>query len=142
MFNRIVSWPRLIGAVIGGIGLSGLLGFAPFVAPPSFERLQLGYLFVFISFLILSYPLARGRNWARSVLVAGVILIGLYFFLRPVSRLVSSHEFSGPDSALTKWLPLESVLADVGDSLLMLTLPLFVVGVLCHPDVVSTFRRR
>ncbi len=66
MFARLLSWPKLIGAVVG---VSGVLGMAPLVAMYDrrfFNPWDLPYLLVFLSFVILSYPLARGHDWGTA----------------------------------------------------------------------------
>ena len=143
MRDYITSWPKLIGGAVAGLGLFALLGFAPVVHIyfHALDPSDFAYPSVGVLFLILSYPLARGHEWARRVLLVTTILIGTYCFLRGSSSLVRPHNFSGGGDFSAPWPAVENFIVELGRSLLLLTLALFAVGVLCQRDVVSAFRK-
>lgn len=64
MFDRLLFWPRIIGVLVGGIGLIGLVGMAPAldIYMHSIDRRDLVSLSCFAVFVVLSCPLFRGRD--------------------------------------------------------------------------------
>jgi glucose uptake protein GlcU len=96
------------------------------------------------SLLVLSYALYHGRDWARrAVVVVGVclsILAIIGFAMRAVaeSRIYDAHVITG-EMRVQQAL---GALGQVGLALCVVAPQLFVICVLCHRDIVATFRQR
>jgi hypothetical protein len=144
MFDRFKSWPRIIAALVGGIGLSGV-----FVAwglewnsPLPSISFDWQTMIASATLLVMSYFLATGREWARRVLLWVVSLIGgIYALWRGVQAFPKSS-FTDLSPEQIKVVGLWTFLRDLSWFFFILTLLIFIVLILSHPDVVASFRRR
>ena len=143
MFDCFKSWPRIIAALVGGVGLSGVFSAWSLVfdSPcPSilFDRPKMIGSAVL---LVMSYPLATGREWARRVLLWTVSLIGgSYALWRGVNVFPKSFTDLSPEQI--KVIRIWTSLGDLSWFVLVLTLLIFVILLLSHPDVVASFQKR
>jgi|GEM_PF-5216827 len=143
MFDRIASWPRIIAALVGGIGLSGVFAAWPLDSEwPHFSILfDWQAMMASATLLVLSYLLATGREWARRVLLWTVSLIGGSIVLwRGVQLFPKSYTDLSPEQI--RVMRISSFLRDLSWFFFVLTLLIFIVLILSHPDIVASFRRR
>ncbi len=91
--------------------------------------------------LVLSYLLATGREWAGRVLLWTLSLIGGSIVLwRGVQLFPISYTDLSPEQI--RVMRISSFLRDLSWFFFILTLLIFIVPLLSHPDVVASFRRR
>src|SRR4051812_20969545 len=91
--------------------------------------------------LLLSYPLATGRNWARRALVAALVFIGLFSaFWHGVRLFEFPKSFSHSSAEQSRLVSICILLGDLSSLVGVLTVILFGVVFLSHPDVIGTFR--
>lgn len=143
MFDRIASWPRIIAALVGGIGLSGVCGAwsLEYNSPVYSIGFDWHVMVASAAILVMSYLLATGREWARRMLLWAVSLIGGSIVLwRGVQLFPKSYTDLSPEEI--KVVRLGDFLFDLSLFFLILTLLIFFVLLLSHPDVVASFRRR
>ena len=91
--------------------------------------------------LIMSFLLATGREWARRSLLVVVIFVGAYFLLLYGTHAVGPISFG---HVRAEDLPTERLshhLEGFSSFFLALGVVAFAVLFLCHPDIVSSFRR-
>ena len=141
MFDRVTSWPKIIAALVGGVGVSGVfsawsLGFD---SPVSSIACDWRVVIASAALLVMSYPLATGREWARRMLLWAVSVIGISAVLwRGILLFPKSYTDLSPEQI--KVIRLGAFLGDLSWFFLILTLLIFFVLLLSHPDVVASFR--
>jgi hypothetical protein len=143
MFDRFTSWPRIIAALVGGVGISGVFSAwsLAFDSPLPSILFDWHVMIASATLLVMSYLLATGREWARRVLLWAVSLIGgSYALWRGVQLFPKSFTDLSPEQI--KVVRLWTFLGDLSWFFLILTLLIFVVLLLSHPDVVAMFRSR
>jgi hypothetical protein len=90
----------------------------------------------------MSFPLAAGREWARRVLLVGVVITGAGLVLLDAAKVFSPMSFSdlSPEqiSVVRQWHRLD----DLSSFFLDLAIVVFAVLFLSHRDVITSFRRR
>jgi hypothetical protein len=138
------SWPKLIAALVAAIGVSGILTGWTFSFGPSGN--SIGWFWpqmaVSVSLVILSYPLATGRDWARRVLMVAVVFIGVVFAFWHAVRLFDfPKSFSHSSEEQSRLIGLCLLLEDISALLVVLTVVVFGMLFLSHPDIIATFRR-
>lgn len=156
MLREVFSWPKLIGLTIGLLGLGSFMSnfgeclrLGLFTHPPvSFIRPATWFNVVTsIGMLGLSYPLWRGFNWARIALLVLYIVIGLAATASS-ALIVYSHldlvkGIMGPVTpeqlANVRWGGQLYALIDGGDYLVILSRVLFMICLLCFPEVTKSF---
>jgi hypothetical protein len=141
MFDRFTSWPRIIATLVGGLGVSGVFSSwsLPFdhLPNPSIEC-DWHVLIGSAALLVMSYPLATGRQWARRALLGAVSLIGVSIVLwRGVLLFPKSYTDLSPEQI--KVIRLASFLSDLSWFFFILTLVIFFILLLSHPSVVASF---
>ena len=91
--------------------------------------------------LILSFFLATGREWARRTLLVVVVLVGAYFLLLYGTHAVVPISFGHVGAEDLPTARLSHHLEGFSSFFLALGVVAFAVLFLCHPDIVSSFRR-
>jgi hypothetical protein len=143
MFHRFTSWPKLIAAIVGGVGVSGVFSAwsLRFESPMPSITWDWRPMIASVALLVLSYLLATGREWARRTLVWTVSLIGMSIVLwRGILLFPKSYTDLSPEQIGV--IRLGTFLGDLSWFFLILTLLIFFVLLLCHADVVASFRDR
>ena len=155
MRAAVSSWPRLIGVACGLFGAAATAGFAAgsalgssVLGPPTVHNLaQLIASVCALLFLLLSYPLYTGRDWARRALLVITIsiTIALTVFVSVKAAEASRVAADGVASAeMARKLLLEMLMRRVVEgsaALCILTPPLFLIFVLLQQDVRRSFQR-
>jgi hypothetical protein len=138
------SWPKIIALVVGGIGVSGVFSAWPvtFSAERTWIACDWRVMAVSAVLLIMSYPLATGREWARRILLVAIILIGVSLVLWGGFKVVAGASFTDLSPEQITVVRLSMRIADFSSFFFVFTLLVFGVLFLCHPDVVATFQRR
>lgn len=142
MFDRVTSWPRIIAALVGGVGVSGVFSSWSLVVDLPVPPILFDWRVMLASatLLVMSYLLATGREWARRVLLWAVSLIGgSYALWRGVLLYPKSYTDLSPEQIKT--LRLAGFLSDLSWFFFVLTLLIFFVLLLSHPSVVVSFGR-
>jgi len=147
MWYRVSSWPKLIGALVAGVGLGGMLSASELMfdthglwSSPDYRdwATLIGYGLL----LILSYPLARGHNWARRLLLSVAILSGavLLALLGRVLFAPGAVTHLSPEEAK----PIIRVLRFQELSVfgMLFSVSAFAILLLGHRDVVEAFGQR
>jgi hypothetical protein len=143
MFDRVKSWPRIIAAIVGGVGVSGVVSAWSLEYDSRVYTIAFDWHVMVVSaaVLVMSYLLATGREWARRMLLLAVSLIGVGIVLwRGIHLFPKSYTDLSPEEM--KVVRLGDFLWNLPLFLLILTLLIFVVLLLSHPDVVASFRGR
>lgn len=143
MFDRVTSWPRIIAALVGGVGVSGVFSAwsLRFVSPVPSITWDWHTMIGFLALLVMSYPLATGREWARRMLLWAISFIGMSVLLwRGVLLFPQSYTDVSPEQI--EVIRLGTFLGNLVWFFLILTLLIFFVLLLSHPDVVASFRGR
>ena len=157
MLGMRLAWPKIIGAVFALLGIGtfmsefgnclrmGLFTHPPvnLISPITWFNVAVG-----VSFIILSYPLWRARNWARVALLivySVICLADLSLALLTVRDHwhlaenaigpLTSAQFSSIREAGRLYTMMEG-----GDYLSVLSRVMLVICLLCHPDVVRCFK--
>lgn len=147
MWHSVLSWPKLLGALAAGVGLSGMLSESELFidthglwSSPDYHgwAALIGYGLL----LILSYPLAVGRNWARRLLLFVVACSGAVL-------LAQQGRFLFAEGAVTHLSPEQAKpiirmlwFKELSVFVLLFTVSAFAVLLLCHRDVVEAFNYR
>jgi hypothetical protein len=130
-----MTWPKVIGIAVGAFGLGATLfaiaswlsfGFTwPAKSLQSYNDLVglVGSMF----FLALSYPLYRGRNWARRLLLVVCVCVSLSCVVFAARKIATESHSRLP------------LLKTIGVAIAFLTPPLFLLCVLLHQDVTASF---
>jgi len=135
-----LKWPTIIafGAAIAGIGIS--IGVAAMILTPTAFPLKapllqritdLSYFAVGMFLIPLSYFLYRGRSWARVVLIALCLCIILALLITGITAIREQSQPLGQ---------LHYQIAIAGFIVAFSAVPLFLIMLLRHPDVVAAFR--
>lgn len=145
MFYRVTSWPKIIAAFVGGIGLGGMCSAWELTSSGSTRALITCNWWVIVAsalLLILSYPLAIGCEWARRTLLLAGAVIGVslveHYFVGAISPI--HYTDLSPEEA--KVVQLWDHLGSLSLCFLILSLLVFGVLLLSHPDIVKSFRGR
>lgn len=144
--RTFTSWPKILGALVGGLGLSVV--FSAWMLGPGAEhrlsRITCDWWGLIVAglLLIMSYLLAAGWDWARRILLVTVIVLGVYFLLRHGIGVIGPTYFTDvpPDEIPT--VQFWTRLNELSSFFMALALVLFGMCFLTHPDVVDSFRRR
>ena len=153
----MLAWPKLIGFAVGAfaVGCVVVTGGDLFRGLFTHSGFVIGFAswfaFGLSCFLLaLSYPVYRGHNWARLVLVSTVLLASIIVVWFSVGDVIRQH--LAVDGDATKITPeeirsiqreeliLRSVSA--GAALIILVPLVSLVCILMHSDVVGAFRQR
>jgi hypothetical protein len=146
MLRHVPSWPKIIAMFVAGLGVAGVLGAQSVnyagSSYPLRNWIAFDWRIVAISILLLlvSYPLARGRDWARRVTRAAVAVVGLSLVIYYLARLVSPVSFSDLTPEQIKVVRLSMRLEDASTLFVVLISLVFGVSFLSHPDVVASFQ--
>ncbi len=83
MFDRVRSWPKIAAIVVAGYGLGITCSAWPVTWDLRATWMTCDWSAIAASavLFIMSYLLATGRDWARRVLLVGVILYGLFLMI-------------------------------------------------------------
>jgi len=141
MFTRFFTWPKVFAILVAGLGLSGLIDSCQFF-PNAWQFVQLSQLLqvaVSTLFLLLSYFLFRGHDWARRVLVVVAILFGGWRIIPRTIAIFETHTFSCVPTQ--PWMAREAVLGAIGDFVFGISILVFFILLICHRDVVAAFQR-
>jgi hypothetical protein len=142
LFRGATPWPKIIAALVGGVGLSGLFSaWFPVFEPVLFFSVECDWRVLLGSAVLLaiSYPLATGREWARRVLLWAVSLIGMIIVLWRGVLLLFPMSYTDISPEQVKVAQLAAFLSDFSWFILIITLLSFFVLLLSHPDVVASF---
>ena len=141
---RVMSWPIIIAAFVGGVGVSGVFGSWALTTGPSGYWIACDWWGMVASALliVMSYPLATGREWARRILLLAVVLVGLALVGSSGFRAVAPMSFSDLSPEQVKVIGPWTRLGELSSFFIRLTLLIFGVLFLSHPDVVTSFRRQ
>jgi hypothetical protein len=143
MFARVTSWPKIIAALVGGVGVGGVFSAwsLRFDSPVPSIACDWRVVIASVALLVMSYPLATGREWARRMLLWAVSVIGISAVLwRGILLFPKSYTDLSPEQI--KVIRLGAFLGDLSWFFVILTLLIFFVLLLSHPDVVASFRSR
>ena len=136
----------MIATLVAGLGLSGVFGSAGVAyggadGRASWLTFDWYVIAVGIVFLLISYPLAKGREWARRILLVAVALVGACLLVYYAVRVVSPVSFSDLTPEQIKVERLSLRLSDTSSLFLVAAVAVFGFCFLSHPDVVATFHR-
>ena len=144
MLHRVTSWPRIIALLIGGVGLGSISSAWPVIW--SQEGVHIGCdwtsLLIGAALLVMSYLLASGYEWARRILLGAIVLGGVGYLISRGIRLVSPTSFSDLSPEQIKVVGLSGRLKDFSWFIVSLSAVAFFVLLLCHRNVVESFRDR
>lgn len=154
MLATRLAWPKVLGITCALTSLGMVLSevdidwwhYALFNEPR--HILSLSFLLTATCLLALSYPLFRGREWARRPvlilgcsLILGFLVIAFLRALEPFYALAGGHH--GP--AMTGWklhlYQSSYVIQGVGACVALFTPHLVFLYLLCHRDVKAAFHR-
>lgn len=142
LFRGVTPWSKIIAALVGGVGLSGVFSaWSPVFEPQLFSSVECDWHVLIGSaiLLVISYPLATGREWARRTLLWAVSLIGISIVLwRGVLLFPKSYTDLSPEQI--KVAQLAGFLSGLSWFFLILILLVFFVLLLSHPNVVASFK--
>ena len=91
--------------------------------------------------LAMSYPLATGREWARRVLLVGVVLIGSGLVLWEAVTAIPFKSFSHLSPEQVEVVRVWTFLRDLSSFIVVLAVAVFGILFLSHRDVVTSFQR-
>jgi hypothetical protein len=144
MLHRVTSWPGIIGLLVGGVGLSSISSAWPVIW--SQEGVHIGCdwtsFIVGVALLVMSYLLASGYEWARRILLAGIVLGGGAYLVFHGIRLVSPVSVSDLPPGPAHVAALSGRLWELSWFLLVLSAVVFFVLFLSHRDIVASFPGR
>src|SRR4030088_2497022 len=91
MLHRVTSWPRIIGLLVGDLGLSSISSAWPIMWSQKGVHIGCDWtsLVIGVALLITSYLLASGYEWARRILLGVIVLGGAGYLVFHGIRLVS-----------------------------------------------------
>jgi hypothetical protein len=146
MLSRILSWPKLIGVTAGVFGLAATAAFvaefivsAPFRVTTPYDVVQLIASLCSVFFLLLSYPLYTGRDWARRALLFMTVCITAALLVFVVLRFLRESHVAVEGRFTDK---MARQITNTAAAICIITPPFFLIFVLLHPDVKHSFRRR
>jgi len=143
LFCGATPWPKIIAAMVGGVGLSGIFSaWSPVFEPRLFSSVECDWRVLLGSavLLVISYPLATGRDWARRVLLWAVSLIGVIILLWRGVLLLFPMSYSDLSPEQVRVARLTAFLSNLSSFLFILSLLVFLALLLSHPHVVASFR--
>jgi len=128
-------WNKLIAAMVAFLGVGLTVGFVAYLAEPGTTAVETPVsrvglfvlLAVSLSFVVLSYFLFRGRDWARRVLLVVTLLAGCGLAITGISSV-----FAIGTSLL-------SAISQLGICLAIIPIPFIAFLCLRHPDVARDF---
>jgi hypothetical protein len=142
----MISWPKLIGVCVvsSGIGVS-FVALDPFLFLFNLDDHSPRYLWAFlvsfagcVLFAALGYAVYTSHNWARRVLLFVAVFATICYLAFAILELTKQITSLGA-------IPREELVAFrvscVGQALRLVTPPVFLVFLLCHRDIVRSFRR-
>jgi len=138
-----VSWPKIIAAFVAGFGVSAFFSSWTLTFGGGGTRIGCEWRAMVICALLLlmSYPLATGREWARRLLLFAVVVVGVGFVVYYAFRVVSPMGFTDLSAEQIKVVRLWTRLTDLSSFFVAATLFIFGAYFLSHKDVVASFSR-
>ena len=143
MTAHAAPWPKVVGAVAIGFAIAGVLSaWRPEITPDGGSLVcECDAMLPSLLLLVVGYFVAAGREWARRLLIAAVVLSGLvylgwegYMLLQPLS--VVDH-LSAQQAQTVKTA---TFLRQLSSVLIVLIVVVSLVLLLFHRDVVASFR--
>jgi len=146
MLSRILSWPKLIGVAAGLFGFAATAAFvaefivsAPFRVTTPYDVVQLIASVCSVFFLLLSYPLYTGRDWARRALLFMTVCITATLMLFLMLKFLRESHVAAEGRFAEK---MARQITNTAAAICIITPPFFLIFVLLHADVKHSFQHR
>jgi hypothetical protein len=145
MQHRTRSWPKILATFVAGLAMAGLFATSGVTyagsAYPLNSSISFDWHVIALSalLLVMAYPLAAGREWARRFLLIAVVLVGTGLVGYYALRIIAPMSFSDLTPEQIKVERLSMRLSDVSSLLLTASLAVFSFLFLSHPDIVASF---
>ncbi len=134
----------MIALLVGGFGLTALFAAWPMSEREQDVRIVCDWTnsIIGVALVALSCLIATGRNWARYIVIVLVVLVGGFYTLGGGLRIVMPPSVADASPQQAKVIGLSGWLYDLSWFTFTLTVFVFAMLLLCHPDVVASFRGR
>jgi len=144
MLGPATHWPKILAIFVAGIAIRNAFSAWLLTFPAHGPSITCSWrdMAVSVVLLIMSVMLVRRFDWARRILLVGVIVIAVPLLVRHgVGSVIAASIGDVPPEHVPTW-QLWTRLEHLSSFFLVLNLGAFGVLLLCHPDVVGSFRRR
>jgi hypothetical protein len=145
MLERATPWPKLFALLLAGGAVSNVFSswLLTYGANGPWPSITFDWHPIAISavLFIVSYFVACGFSWARLILLAGVVLLPLRLLIRHGVYSVVAVGVSDVPPEQVPILQLQHRLHELSAFVGILTVVIFGVLLLLHPDVARSFRR-
>ena len=144
MFARVRSWPKITAIVVAGYGLGIMCSAWQMTWDLRATWMTCDWSAIVASavLFIMSYLLGTGRDWARRLLLVGVILYGLFLLIIHGGSAFGPISISDISPAQADIARPRARLRELSSLFFDLSPFVFAVMFLCHSDVVASFRAR
>ena len=141
MLRRVASWPTIIAAVVAGY--AGSVMFAACLLTSSaagdFISCDWGAIATAVLLLVMSYLLAKRHPWVRKVLLVVVVISGARLVFRDGLSALGPLSLSDVPLDREHAIYLQWRMSHLSSFVFHLSVVVFSVLFLCHPDVVASF---
>jgi hypothetical protein len=144
MRYRPPQWPTIIALLVGGWGLGTIFRAWPveWGSRATWANCDWSAIAASAFLFVLSYFLATRRDWARQILLVVVLIFGLIPVIVHVGEAFGPLTLSDLPADHADMVRLRWRLSDVSSFFSSLSLLVFAVLFLCHPQIISSFRDR